>query len=60
MVQLGEKMWFQKIGEEGINSTPKTKNSRNLCRSSGSNKSNSFHCQEWRYAVPQLDTSDLK
>ena len=53
-VQFGKKIWFQKIGEEGM------KDSRNFSWWPRSKENNFVYCQEWRCARPQLDTSDFE
>ena len=55
MVQFGEKIWFHKIGEEGINSYVKR-----IIQEIFVNKSNFVHYQEWNCARQKSDKTDIE
>ena len=58
MAQLGEKVWFRKIGEDGVSSFAKSHDSTNLCWPSRQNSGSFVHSSEWSCARQKLDKTD--
>ena len=60
MAEFGEKVWFRKIGEDGVSSFCKSHDSRDLCWSSLSKSTSFVHPPEWSCARQKLDKTDTE